>query len=272
MAVRISGRIEVTNVAVILPFEGTDEDWGVGAEYLLVPSRADTTVDARDEDEAAWEEARCVPHLEDEEPFATIAAARVLLGELFAGGEVAIYSSHYAGECGLLITIPDLDMAAGLRDGRSSPAKELIYLCGESADQWEFLFAFGSPVLPSSQDGQLHVETGPDGEARWSLVIDAPDREFSLWHLDEVTEYDTVWRQATWSGLSPSQQVSVVMNVSEDGRHPALLVSALARLHPGTSPEALAALELSGLSGELEAVTDPRGVGGPWIHGNGEDD
>lgn len=192
---------------------GTDEDWGVGAEYLLVPSRADSTVDARDEDEAAWEEARCVPHLEDEEPFATIAAARVLLGELFAGGEVAIYSSHYAGEYGLLITIPDLDMAAGLRDGRSSPDKELIYLCGESAGQWEFLFAFGSPVLPSSQDGQLHVETGP-----------------------------------------------------------ALLVSALARLHPGTSPEALAALELSGLRGELEAVTDPRGVVGHWIHGNGEDD
>jgi len=266
-------RIEETNVAAIhLGWEGTDEDWGVGAEYLLVPSRAESSVNSRDDDAAAWEDARCVPLLEDEEPFATIAAARVLLGELFAGREVAIYSSYFAGEYGLLITSPDLDMTAAVRDGRSSPEKELVYLCGESTSQWEFLLAFGSPVLPSSENGSVHVESWEDGEATWSHVIDHPDREFSLWHLDEVTESDSVWRRATWSGLSPTEQVAVVMNVSEDGRHPAQLVAALAQLHPGTSPEALAALELSGLRGELNAFTDPLGVVGYWLHAQEEVD
>ena len=261
--------IEGANVAAIcLSWDGTDEDWGVGAEYLLVPSRAESVVDARDDDAAAWEEARCVPLLEDEEPFATIAAARVLLGELFTGGKVAIYSSHFAGEYGLLITTADLDMAAAMRDGRSSPEKELVYLCGESTFQWEFLLALGSPVLPSSENGSVHVESWEDGEATWSRVIDEPNREFSLWHLDEVTESDSVWKQATWSGLSASEQVAVVMNVGEDGRHPTQLVAALARLHPGTSPEAMAALELSGLYEELEAYADPRGVIGYWIHGH----
>jgi hypothetical protein len=266
-------RVEGTNVAAIhLGWEGTDEDWGVGAEYLLLPSRVETSVDSRDVDAAAWEEARCVPLLEGEDPFATVAAARVLLGELFARREVAIYSSYFAGEYGLLITTPDLDMTAALRDGRPSLEKELVYLCGESASQWEFLLAFGSPVLPSSENGSVHVESWEDGEATWSHVLDVPDREFTLWHLDAVTESDSVWRRATWSGLSPSEQVAVVMNVSEDGRHPAHLVAALARLHPGTSPEALAALELSGLSGELETFTDPLGVVGYWLRTDEEVD
>jgi hypothetical protein len=266
-------RIEGTDVAAIhLGWEGTDEDWGVGGEHLLVPSRAESSVDSRDDDAAAWEDARCVPLLEDEEPFATIAAARVLLGELFVRGDVAIYSSYFAGEYGLLITTPDLDMTAAMRDGRTSPEKELVYLCGESTFQWEFLLAFGSPALPSSQNGSVHVESWEDGEATWSHVIDEPDREFNLWRLEEVTESDSVWRRATWSGLSPSEQVAVVMNVSEDGRHPAHLVAALARLHPGTSSEALAALELSGLSGELEVFTDPRGVVGYWLHTHEEVD
>lgn len=243
-------------------WEGTDEDWGVGAESLLMPSDSqggDSTSSILSDD---WDEARCVPYLDGEDALVTIAAARVLLGELFRGGNVSIYSTYYAGEYGLLIAEPGYDLAAEL--GRGEPEEsEFIYIAAESPFQWEFLLALGAPNLPSTDEG-IHVEVWADGEATWRLVIDRPAQEFRAWRLEAITEFETIWKRATWSGLSPSQQVNVIRNVDEDGRDPAMLVAALIPLHPGTSPEALEALGESDLNATLAEFADMDSVVALW--------
>ena len=244
-------------------WEGTDEDWGVGAESLLMPSNFEGGDLASSIDSDEWDEARCVPYLDGEQAFVTIAAARVLLGELFGGGHLSIYSTYYAGEYGLLLAKPGYDLAADL-DGRGEPeAPEFIYIAAESPFQWEFLLSLGAPVLPSP-DEPIHVEVGADGEATWRLVIDRPAQEFRAWRLENFTEVETIWTRATWSGLSPSQQVNVIRNVQEDGRDPAMLVAALIPLHPGTSLEAHEALGDSDLHATLAEFTDLEGVVAFW--------
>lgn len=252
-------------------WEGTDEDWGVGAETLLVPSSALLDSETRERNTEEWESARCVPFLEGEDALVTVAAARVLLGELFTMGVVSIFSTSFRGEYGLLITNPDFDVAAAYSKKDWMERNELIYLGAESPFQWEFLLTLGGPVLPDADADIVHVEVGEDAEATWQLVLHERDKEVTVWKLDSFTESPSVWQTATWSGLSPQEQVNVTTNLTGDEREPALFVAALVLLHPASSSEAIEALSLSGVTARLEDFQDGQSVILRWIKDEDDD-
>lgn len=212
----------------------TEDLQGWGAEHLLSPGNGPG---------ASQSGHGVTPH--DDDRLATSAAIHVLFRELVSRQIVTVHHEFDHGGHALIVEW----------GGSNDPDTNSAHLVGP-ADCWEFLYPMDSPGALTSEPN--HVRTGNSSVwADWSLERYDWSQEFVRWRLESVgrltaSSTESEFGGLTWEGLSPEEQLAVVMNIADHVAPTAALATLLMKLHPATASLVTTALEITDLAGQLQ--------------------